>query len=67
MRHLKIFLFIIVVSIFASCSHKESEKRSMYYWRTSLNLSKGERAFLQQHHVGRLYVRYFDVVCPMPH
>ena len=63
MRHLKIFLFIIVVSIFASCSHKESEKRSMYYWRTSLNLSKGERAFLQQHHVGRLYVRYFDVVC----
>ena len=63
MRHLKIFLFIIVVSIFASCSHQKVEERGMYYWRTSLNLSKGERAFLQQHHVGRLYVRYFDVVC----
>lgn len=63
MRHLKIFLFIIVVSIFASCSHKESEKRSMYYWRTSLHLTSPEREFLLQHHVSRLYVRYFDVVC----
>ena len=34
----------------------------MYYWRTSLSLSTQERAFLRQHNVRRLYVRYFDVV-----
>ena len=63
MRLSHIILLFVVVCALASCSHQKVEERGMYYWRTSLNLSKGERAFLQQHHVGRLYVRYFDVVC----
>ncbi|MBR6432288.1 MAG: hypothetical protein IKS64_05485, partial [Muribaculaceae bacterium] len=43
---------------------------SVYYWRTTLTLDSVERAFLAQHGVGRMYVRYFDVVMrdgrPMP-
>lgn len=43
---------------------------SVYYWRTTLALDSTERAFLNEHGVGRMYVRYFDVVMrdghPMP-
>lgn len=43
---------------------------SVYYWRTTLTLDSTERAFLSEHGVGRMYVRYFDVVMrdgsPMP-
>jgi hypothetical protein len=35
---------------------------SVYYWRTTLTLDSAERAFLSEHGVGRMYVRYFDVV-----
>lgn len=34
---------------------------SVYYWRTTFALDSTERAFLQRHHVGKLYLRYFDV------
>jgi len=33
-----------------------------YYWRTDLRLDTTERAFLKQHHIKKLYCRYFDVV-----
>ncbi|MBR5727403.1 MAG: hypothetical protein IKX39_02040, partial [Muribaculaceae bacterium] len=56
-----------------SCSHNRGVERpvpSVYYWRTTLTLDSVERAFLAQHGVGRMYVRYFDVVMrdgrPMP-
>ena len=56
-----------------SCSHDRGVERpvpSVYYWRTSLILDSAERAFLAEHGVGRMYVRYFDVVMrdgrPMP-
>lgn len=39
-----------------------AEGNAMYYWRTTLQLDSTERAFLRQHHVGRLYVKFFDVV-----
>lgn len=35
---------------------------SVYYWRTVFRLDSTERAFLSQHDVKRMYVRYFDVV-----
>lgn len=57
----------------ASCSHDRGVRQpvpSVYYWRTSLSLDSAERAFLARHGVGRMYVRYFDVVMrdgrPMP-
>ena len=37
-------------------------QHSMYYWRTVYELDSTEQAFLQEHKVERLYMRYFDVV-----
>lgn len=34
---------------------------SIYYWKTVYNPSKSELAFLKQHDVKRMYVRFFDV------
>ena len=57
----------------AACSHDRGVRQpvpSVYYWRTTLSLDSAERAFLARHKVGRMYVRYFDVVMrdgrPMP-
>ena len=34
----------------------------MYFWRTDLRLDSTEQAFLQRHHINKVYCRYFDVV-----
>ena len=34
---------------------------SVYYWRTVLEFSTRERDFLRRHHIGKVYLRYFDV------
>ena len=64
--------FFLLLLLF-SCSHNrgvEQPMPSVYYWRTTLTLDSAERAFLSEHGVGRMYVRYFDVVMrdgrPMP-
>ncbi|MBO4895969.1 MAG: hypothetical protein J5484_04150 [Prevotella sp.] len=53
------------ISLFTlSCSHEQSLEQSngVYYWRTDLHLDSTERAFLKQHHINKVYCRYFDVV-----
>lgn len=35
---------------------------AVYYWRTTFTLDSTERAFLKQHDVRKMYVRFFDVV-----
>ena len=47
------------------------EGNAVYYWRTDWRLDTTERAFLKQHHINKVYCRYFDVVMndslgPMP-
>lgn len=37
-------------------------KPAVYYWRTSLYFDKSELDFMRQNKVGKMYVRYFDVV-----
>lgn len=39
-----------------------TECNAMYYWKTTYRLSQGEKEFLQRFQVGRMYVRFFDVV-----
>ena len=39
----------------------------MYYWRTTFEPDSAELAFLRQHHIGRLYLRYFDVAINEQH
>lgn len=38
------------------------QSNGVYYWRTDLHLDSTERAFLKQHHISKVYCRYFDVV-----
>jgi hypothetical protein len=56
-----LFLLLLLVA----CGPKrvqQGEGCALYYWRTTLKLSTEERKFVRQHHVDKLYVRYFDVV-----
>lgn len=43
-------------------SSKHESVNAVYYWRTTFQLSQAESDFLQRHHVGRMYLRMFDVV-----
>jgi len=56
----------ILTALACSCSGQEGEvsnpKNAVYYWRQDLKLSTGERAFLKQHEVGKVYLHLFDVV-----
>lgn len=38
------------------------QSNGVYYWCTDLHLDSTERAFLKQHHINKVYCRYFDVV-----
>lgn len=40
----------------------DDPKPAVYYWRTSFHLDKVEQQFLHDYKVGKMYVRYFDVV-----
>ncbi len=64
-----IILSAMLALLLAACTGKQAPWRetpvkgnAVYYWRTSLRLDSAERAFIQRHHIRRLYCRYFDVV-----
>lgn len=61
MRH---FLPLLLVLAFLSCGkdRQEPTQRSMYYWSTVLDIDSIKSAFIKQHGIGRIYLRYFDVV-----
>jgi hypothetical protein len=62
---IKVYFSLLLVLLLAACKSggvQQTESCAMYYWRTTLQLSSKERTFLRQHHVERLYLRYFDVV-----
>lgn len=53
---------LLLISCGSDAGNRPDPKPSVYFWRTNFALSKEETAFLKQHHVGRIYLRYFDVV-----
>ena len=58
-------LLILAVCLLTGCRkspESTTEGRSAYYWSTTFQMSDAKRQFLKDHHVTRLYVRYFDVV-----
>ena len=50
--------------LLAGCRQQEytEEGNAVYFWRTTFSLSTGEHQFLADHHISRIYCRYFDVV-----
>lgn len=53
-----------------SAGKGEAGVTSAYYWSTVFDLDSAQLAFIREQHVGRIYLRYFDVVMkdgkPMP-
>lgn len=47
-----------------ACSPRErgEQVRSVYYWSTVFQLDSAQQEFVQKQRVGRIYLRYFDVV-----
>lgn len=60
----RIIIFAMVAMLAVGCSRERelADVNAVYYWRTDLRLDSTERAFLQQHHIKKVYCRYFDVV-----
>lgn len=68
MRTERFILIMLLTTLLIGCSQQQSQDESLeqsngvYYWRTDLHLDSTERAFLKQHHINKVYCRYFDVV-----
>lgn len=41
---------------------QHESKNSIYWWKTTFDPDSAEWAFIAEHHIERMYVRYFDVV-----
>ena len=56
---------LVLAGLLVSCAKEPSpmdEMNAVYYWRTELRLNDVERQFLSDHHIRKVYCRYFDVV-----
>ncbi len=78
MKHLICAGIIAVTCTWCACNKMESKQpeplettssavhrkntNSIYYWKTVFKLNDYERQFLSDHRIGRMYIRFFDVV-----
>lgn len=54
---------LAALALLAACDPpaRPPARRAFYSWRTAFSLSPAERAALEQQHVERLYLRFFDI------
>lgn len=68
MNHRIVTLTCVMISLLTTGCRNTKEQmeldegNAVYYWRTDLRLDSTERAFIRQHHINKVYCRYFDVV-----
>ena len=66
MKRSAAYILLLVLISLVGCKKErnaiDNPKPAVYYWRTSLHLDDVERQFLRDYNVGKMYVRYFDVV-----
>ena len=59
------FLLTILITLsLPSCTtstEKHVPANGIYYWRTTFRLTTEERAFVREHHIGRIYLHMYDV------
>lgn len=60
-------LLILLVTVgLTSCGHDSAEvphpAHAVYHWRQELTLGQGERAFISEQQIGKVYLHLFDVV-----
>ncbi len=60
----KFYLLLPLFLLLVSCQGKKADRtmRSVYYWSTTWDMDSSKTAFIHQHHIQRIYLRYFDVV-----
>lgn len=57
-----LFIYLIIV-VFCFCSKQQGEKtNAVYYWSTTFKSDSIQQSFLRQHHIKKIYLRFFDVV-----
>ena len=57
-----LFIYLIIV-VFCSCSKQQGEiTNAVYYWSTTFKSDSIQQSFLRQHHIKKIYLRFFDVV-----
>ena len=67
-RFLQRFLTLVgLILLMAACSQEKGDSigrvphRSVYYWKTTFNLTEQDFTFLDKHSIDRIYLRMFDV------
>ena len=60
----KLLVLFALIWLLVSCSQDKSNPtlRSAYYWSTTWQMDSSKMNFIREHHIERLYVRFFDVV-----
>lgn len=67
MKSLNAHVVVMLMTILlVACAHLDpqpihEEKNAVYYWKTSFHLDQENRSFMEDHQVGRIYLRMFDV------
>lgn len=63
MKKARIAVLLAAALTLAACGSSDGQPtNAMYYWSTTFAIDSAKADFMRQHHVGKLYVRYFDVV-----
>ncbi len=61
-RYIILLLLLSFVFTLSSCGQRRTVEPSFYYWKSTFQLSENQLETLRRLGVGRLYVRFFDVV-----
>lgn len=59
-----LLLTLLIILSFPSCTtptEKHIPTNGIYYWRTTFRPTAEERAFVHEHHIGRIYLHMYDV------
>lgn len=56
-----LFTVLLTLSLFSCGGHRE-KTNAVYYWSTTFRSDSTQKAFLHKHHIGKMYLRFFDVV-----
>jgi hypothetical protein len=62
-KNFLLYLLIPVLPLVNGCSHSGNAKvtRGVYYWKTSLSINQNDLKWINENHIRKMYVRFFDV------
>ena len=57
----KVFLILITLVLVSCAEEQVSTEKAMYFWKTQLQFTDDDKAFIQQNNIHKLYLRYCDI------